>query len=773
MALTAAEQQEMSQLQGELGGAGGASGGNSLSPDEQAEMAQLQKEVGGSMPPRSASTPTQSPDNGSGWKDHVRPWLDALPTAGMVAGGALGLESGPGALVTAGLGGAAGEALKNLGEKYILGEDKSRSDIYGNPVKGFVEGVTAEMGGQAIGGAIESAPAGAKWVAQKIGKVFSNIPEETTGRYMTDPAAINAAPPRQKIADDILDLKNQAQQQVSDAHQSLQDAKDALSQNKGDVRGALQDQKFQAGQDLNEAQTNFNEKKQQFKEALQSNNLTSMATDVMGAVKDLKQKVIDGSAQAYDILGKSNASVDVDPLIQSMQDKIDGMRINGTFESPQAEQASQELRGWQTRLFEMTKGSDGQLSGPQAKQVMQAIDKSVNYSNQAGTFAPDTEAALTGVRKLIDQDVKGQVPEYAQKMSDVAQKTNLLGQTSDLYGTPEKAIQNLNNIDSEKGQALHVPLINQLSEQTGKDLSSSVNGYLLNQKILSTPSLFNQAVENLPEAKALNAARSKMTAISDPEYSRSLIESSNAPYEAKLNSASDNLDSAKANASTLSGITPDSITAKTKALNGANAYGAEDKFGKIDSTFGTDFSKQIQARNDLDQFSKEDTNGSRKTMLGTVTGGVVGLLTGHPWLGLELGAAAGNVADRYSGPMFKSALDAAMKAGPVAKSIGESGRIMPAVVGSIGSPKLTETGVAPAAAAPSQPQKGPDKWANDGFQNLLEHSGNDKTIAAARDQLLSTPQGRKLLISASDLKPGSKAMQNILDRVRQNIGASP
>jgi hypothetical protein len=85
--------------------------------------------------------------------------LNALPTAGMVAGGAAGsvAEPGFGTLGGAALGDAGGEALKNLGEKYILGQEKTRSDIYGKPAKGLVEGVAAEMGGQGLG-AISQSP---------------------------------------------------------------------------------------------------------------------------------------------------------------------------------------------------------------------------------------------------------------------------------------------------------------------------------------------------------------------------------------------------------------------------------------------------------------------------------------------------------------------------------------------------------------------------------------------------------------------------------------
>jgi hypothetical protein len=67
------------------------------------------------------------------------------------------------------------------------------------------------------------------------------------------------------------------------------------------------------------------------------------------------------------------------------------------------------------------------------------------------------------------------------------------------------------------------------------------------------------------------------------------------------------------------------------------------------------------------------------------------------------------------------------------------------------------------------PAKGPDKWANDGLDKLKEHAGENK-IEALKDQALADPRGKKLLIAASDLKPGSKAMQDVAERFLKLYG---
>ncbi len=65
-------------------------------------------------------------------------------------------------------------------------------------------------------------------------------------------------------------------------------------------------------------------------------------------------------------------------------------------------------------------------------------------------------------------------------------------------------------------------------------------------------------------------------------------------------------------------------------------------------------------------------------------------------------------------------------------------------------------------AAEAEPKRGEEKWADDGMKKLIE-SGIE---ASAAEALMNTTKGRKLLIEASDLKPGSKAMNSVLARIQ-------
>lgn len=72
-------------------------------------------------------------------------------------------------------------------------------------------------------------------------------------------------------------------------------------------------------------------------------------------------------------------------------------------------------------------------------------------------------------------------------------------------------------------------------------------------------------------------------------------------------------------------------------------------------------------------------------------------------------------------------------------------------------------------------QKGRERWASDGFMKLMSHTsksdaGAANQLSTLKSQILSDPKGKDLLIAASDLTPGSKAMENILAKIKSRYG---
>lgn len=92
------------------------------------------------------------------------------------------------------------------------------------------------------------------------------------------------------------------------------------------------------------------------------------------------------------------------------------------------------------------------------------------------------------------------------------------------------------------------------------------------------------------------------------------------------------------------------------------------------------------------------------------------------------------------------------------------------------SPRLKEIPAKVGGVVASSEVKGPEKWANDGAQKIKQH---DSSLSPkVLDELKKTKKGRDLLIQASDLKPGTPAMDRMLRKIKAHgkervSGASP
>lgn len=636
----------------------------------------------------------------------------------------------------------------------------------GNAGEGALFGAKIGAGASLLAASPSAIKASSKWIAPKFGKVVANIPEETTARYIENPNAVNEALPREHIADKIMEMKNSADNDVLSAHGELLEAKDRLLEAKEAARTAIGDEKARANEALKSAQAVFDGKAQIMKENLQKSNLTGMASHVADASQELRSVRDKGSKEAYALLEQHSGSFDTKPLIDTLDKHIESLKINGIPESDLAEKTINQLESEKSRLTQMGKDSGGMISGPQAKQYIQGLDKVTNFgTGGAAEILPDTDQAYQAVRKSLDQNLKKNVNGYEKKMESVSRQTRLLNDVDKNYGTPQKAISALNNIDSEKGQAVHFPIIKALEKETGKQFSPEIEKYIEGQKILKTPSLFDSTLNATPEARALLARQIAKDAAFSPEFAKKIQQGTLSGPELAKAIREEMLAKRKGEAEVFSGLTNQTVMGKTRKLGGQDSYGAEKLFANIDKQKGTNLSQEIQARNDADQFTKTDTAGSRKTMLGSLTGFIIGTLMGHPLAGTEIGVAGGAAMDKFSGQATKGIIDAGIGIGNGAKKVGN-------FVNKVGAPTSVPQ-IAQAGArmnvTPVEEKRGPQAWANSGYNKIMEHSKNDPAIESAKQQMLTDPKMKDLLMQASDLKPGSKAMDDILDKIRKRL----
>lgn len=64
------------------------------------------------------------------------------------------------------------------------------------------------------------------------------------------------------------------------------------------------------------------------------------------------------------------------------------------------------------------------------------------------------------------------------------------------------------------------------------------------------------------------------------------------------------------------------------------------------------------------------------------------------------------------------------------------------------------------------PKRGREKWASDGFDNISKHSPD---LGVDRDSVMQDPKSKEMLVLASDLKPGSKAMNQLVAKLSNRL----
>ena len=120
-------------------------------------------------------------------------------------------------------------------------------------------------------------------------------------------------------------------------------------------------------------------------------------------------------------------------------------------------------------------------------------------------------------------------------------------------------------------------------------------------------------------------------------------------------------------------------------------------------------------------------------------------------------------------------LGQAMKQAPVMANLAEKNPEAFRIVVANFARKLSDGGFSQKLVADKKPEtkKGYDAWARNGFENIIEHENDPVKLQKYMDmeqELLRSKKGRDLLVKASDLKPGTKAMQNLLNELDKTRG---
>lgn len=603
--------------------------------------------------------------------------VEDLPTYGAMAGGVaaglpagaatLGLGTIPAALTGAGMGAAAGQTLKNVIKSYTAPDEapKNLTEATKSVVGAIPGGVEQEMGGQILGAglhkAAEMTPKVSKYLAEKFGKVYANVPEDFTKEYIERGGDIKARPADQ-ILEDLHGKYDEAQTNLDNAKVAHESARSEAQEARQGAGEQFIDTKYQAQHAADQAKEELDRAFMEKRESLQNSNVQHLREPISKSIDELKDQVIKGSQDAMEVLGRQPGTVPIAPVVKTLDDQIAGMKINGTPVSKTAVNSIQELEQLKERLADLGE----EITFPQAKAAIKQLDHDIGWGVKNGEFTPQVEQATQAVRSQFDQVLKSTSPEYAEAMKPVAQKAALLSDLSKGFGTDQQIIGKLNNIDSELGQQVHMPQLQALGQHTGQDFVTPIQNHVANMETLGTPSKMEEIKQALPQFPAYQQASQAHEALMNPAARRQVQQ---APEIARPNDLlakrQTELESAQDQANIMRPLNPQSVQSRMKALTGARNYGAEHSFADIDQATGKNYSGEIKDRAILDQFNKADTQGSRKVAAGGAIGAALG---GIP--GAAVGGAVGAVADKYAGQTFKAALDTGLGLQKFGKALG-------------------------------------------------------------------------------------------------------
>lgn len=636
-------------------------------------------------------------------------------------------------------------------------------DMAADPINYIPVGKLAEAGvgglARVSGKATDAVGAASRWAGVKALSNMGGVSPENIKEYLNFSDRINSA----KSVDQLKEISDGFVGRLADDVQSKAISADQAHEALKGFQSDLKDGYRSAGYDARDAVTSA---QQSLKDAHNA-RIQNLSSDVYDSVNRLKSDVQTGSQKALNVLDASDATrnsskgvnpfVDLDAVHSKIDSTISDLKKSGTDESLAV---ADKLQTYKTRLQGMA-ASDGTIPATDAKKLIQGLDNTTKYSPMAGAFDDVKNGAFKGIRAALDESTKLAVPEYRKAMEPVARDADLLSRLS-RFGDKQSGAGALGNINAPT-QLENRAALQELGNKYGADFVSAAHP------------------RNLPEQQILNKAQATQDALRGDRVAEKVDQAiSGSRQKAALDSAQSQLRSAQERLAPFKSLAPNAAgqtTAQQKLLQLGKGKNIEldGMFHEMGKLTDTDFVQAMKDNQVKAAFEKGATNGSRNTAIGAMIGYAADGVGGG-----AVGASAGRIADQWGPAITKRILDGAIKVSksPTAETIralsvpdSVKQNMLVGLKSFAGAGTQMARGqsaarsVADAYSQSSQnrsPAKGEDRWAANGAQVL---GLKDEHTQA----LMQSPQGKRLLIQASDLKPGSKAMKAIQDQIQSML----
>jgi hypothetical protein len=509
-----------------------------------------------------------------------------------------------------------------------------------------------------------------KEILKKATRVVHGTPEEMTEEYLrkrgnlpTQESMSDIYDTLQTLHDERFDKLQKSKQAVNDLEKRLKDEKSSFKQYGEQQRQQLQESKKQAEYQYNNDKADYETAANEIKQGYKEVNPSPVAKTIVDAIGSLKNKVTQGSQESYGILESKNGTVSTQPAIIVLNKGIKDLKINDVAPTVQAEATINALSNLKDRLTKI----GPKMSFQDAKKYLQELDQITTYSRNTGEFSSKLNETLKSLRSSVNEQLK-KIPEYKNKMNEVAQNTRLLDEISSSYGNEESAIVKLNKIVSDKGQIVDLPRLKKLEEKTGVKFLQPIEEFIEAKKILNNSSLLNEINKKLPQYAKFKNSEDFLKHINSQldnlkkNLNQSEQKQSVDRTQQLLNDEILGLHIAETDYDPVSFLKNDKASKVKKLITGKPEIVSS--FENLDKATGLNLRDQIRNRAILDQFEYDNTRGSRNVQVfRTLFKGAAYALIGNKLggeLGSMIGSGIGMTMDKYSGKVMQSLLDNAI-----------------------------------------------------------------------------------------------------------------
>lgn len=393
------------------------------------------------------------------------------------------------------------------------------------------------------------------------------------------------------------------------------------------------------------------------------------------AMAEIGTKAFNASQEALDVLVNANKTVNIEPLLKSLDDQI---ALRRSQESPFA----QTLADYIEQHAERIKQAGTDIPAERAKRILQGIGQEGFKKGVKDPFQTELSSFYSSLYHDFSEYLKKEFPEYATKIKPSADLMEILNELKDKgYRDVESIRSKLNNLIIKDGinAPPQIELLTKLEKESSQKFMDQINSYVNMTKNkefknlreyqalmldAETSAVFEEikkkidiknVLENTENIQLYEKAINELDLQPEAkQYLKDIIKNTNYfESNAEARKANEELAAAIAKREELKGLSTENVQSWLRRAMKGKEIKIERVLEKLPQLNEKELQSVLQAIHTREQFEKGFMHGSRNT-LGWKT--IFSTLLGAKFGGL-LGAGAGMYVDRYGPQITKDILD--------------------------------------------------------------------------------------------------------------------